>query len=82
MNLVCGSKDSLSAVEEASTCHYAMTFESSAFCSEENLRVYPIIDAESKRKWDQAYTEWKVGRGGEEVGPDRPCPLNMSGDKR
>lgn len=61
VNLICGSKNSLVAVDEPSTCHYSMTLESPALCSEKNLRVYPNLNADFKKEWDRAFTEWESG---------------------
>lgn len=58
---VCGVKESLTSVEEPSTCHYVMNLEAPVFCQSTNLLVYPCLDSKFKTLWDEAYTEWQDG---------------------
>ncbi|XP_040212663.1 N-acetylglucosamine-1-phosphotransferase subunit gamma [Rana temporaria] len=51
--LVCGSSNELASVSEPSTCVYSMTFKTPLVCHPHSLLVYPTLNAELRRRWDE-----------------------------
>ncbi|KAM5151993.1 N-acetylglucosamine-1-phosphotransferase subunit gamma [Mantella aurantiaca] len=50
--LVCGTSNKLAAVSEPSTCVYSMTFKTPLVCHPHSLLVYPTLNKELRKKWD------------------------------
>ncbi|XP_072273825.1 N-acetylglucosamine-1-phosphotransferase subunit gamma [Pyxicephalus adspersus] len=51
--LVCGTSNKLSEVSEPSTCVYSMTFKTPLVCHPHSLLVYPTLNKDLRRRWDE-----------------------------
>uniref|UniRef100_A0A1A8DBH8 N-acetylglucosamine-1-phosphate transferase, gamma subunit n=1 Tax=Nothobranchius kadleci TaxID=1051664 RepID=A0A1A8DBH8_NOTKA len=51
--LVCSNTTKLSHVSEPSTCVYSLTFETPLVCHPHSLLVYPTLNNELQKEWDE-----------------------------
>ncbi|XP_037134220.1 N-acetylglucosamine-1-phosphotransferase subunit gamma isoform X1 [Syngnathus acus] len=52
--LACSSQTKLAQVSEPSTCMYSLTFETPLVCHPHSLLVYPTLNEELQKEWDEA----------------------------
>jgi len=61
VNFVCGNINALRSVKEPKQCFYEAKFETPLVCGSNSMVVYPRLPIHLQNKWDEVYTDYKVG---------------------